>query len=235
MSVHLNAEDGQIADTVLLPGDPLRARWIAETFFENPVCYNEVRGMLGYTGTYRGKRVSVQGTGMGAPSAMIYSTELISEYGVKRLIRVGSAGSYQLSVNLRDVVIAMSASTTSSFTRQQFGFETYAPTADGELFIEAVKVAKAQNIHVKTGNVLSADIFYDDNRDYYKKWAAYGVLCVDMETAAIYTVAAKHGAEAISLLTISDSLVTHKGISKEERESNLRQMVELALELVRDE
>lgn len=232
MSFHLSAQPGQIAETVLLPGDPLRAKWIADLFFDNAVCHNEVRGMLGFTGTYKGKRVSVQGTGIGTPSAMLYCTELVSSYQVKTLIRVGSAGSYQPDVKLRDIVIAIAASYTSSFTKEKFGLENFSPAANGDLFLQAVDAAKRRNIAVKTGNVLSADIFYDEDRDYYKKWADYGVLCVDMETAAIYTVAAKYRARAISILTISDSLVTGAGISKEEREKSLRQMIEVALDLI---
>ncbi|HLS31796.1 MAG TPA: purine-nucleoside phosphorylase [Flavobacteriaceae bacterium] len=232
MSLHLNAKPGDIAETVLLPGDPLRAKWIAETFLENSFCYNEVRGMHGYTGTYKGKRISVQGTGMGIPSAQIYCHELINEYGVKNLIRVGSAGSYQKEVGLRDIVIAMSASTDSAINRSRFGGATYAPTADGELFLKAVEAAKRLDISYKTGNILSSDVFYDDDPKTYEKWAKFGLLCVEMEAAAIYTVAAQHNVKALAVLTISDSLVTKEEISQKDRETSLNQMIELVLEMV---
>lgn len=232
MSLHLNAKSGDIAETVLLPGDPLRAKWIAETFLEDAFQYNDVRGMYGFTGTYKGKRISVQGTGMGIPSAMIYSHELINDYGVKNLIRVGSAGSYQEEVKLRDIVIAMSASTDSGFNTSRFGASTFAPTATGELFLKAVKTAEKLHIPIKVGNVLSSDIFYDDDPEMYKNWAKFGVLCVEMETAAIYTVAAQHQVNALAILTISDSLVTKEEISQEDRESSLNQMIELALSVV---
>jgi|SRR5690625_514638 len=229
MSLHLNARPGDIAETVLLPGDPLRAKWIAETFLENPFQYNDVRGMYGYTGTYRGKKISVQGTGMGAASALIYCHELINDYGAKNLIRVGSAGSYQSHVNLRDIVIAMSASTDSAFNHSRFGFATFAPTANGELFLNAVKAAEELNISYKAGNVLSSDIFYDDESDAYEKWAKFGVLCVEMEAAAIYTIAAQHGVKALAVLTISDSLVTKEEISQKDRQTSFNQMIELVL------
>lgn len=232
MSLHLNAKPGDIAETVLLPGDPLRAKWIAETFLEDSFMYNNVRGMYGYTGIYKGKRISVQGTGMGIPSSLIYSHELINDYGVKNLIRVGSAGSYQKEIELRDIVIAMSASTDSGFNKSRFGASTFAPTANGELFLKAIETAKEMNIPVKAGNVLSSDIFYDDDPNMFKKWADFGVLCVEMETAAIYTVAAQYKVNALAILTISDSLVTKEEISQEARESSLNQMIELALSIV---
>ena len=229
MSIHIGAKKGEIAETVLLPGDPLRAKWIAETFFENSVCYNDIRGMLGYTGTYKGRKISVQGTGMGLPSAMIYCHELIKEYGVKTLIRVGSAGAFQPDLKLMDIVIAMSASTNSSANRDAFNGADYAPTANFELLMSAVDYAKENNIDFKAGNVLSSDIFYDDNPDYYKKWANYGVLCAEMETAGIYTLAAKFGVKALSILTISDSLVNGEEVSSEVRENKLTEMVKIAL------
>lgn len=231
MSVHIEAKKGEIAETILLPGDPLRARWIAETFFENPKCFNEVRGMYGYTGTYNGKRISVMGTGMGVPSISIYATELITEYGVKNLIRVGSAGSYQEDVKLRDVVLAMAASSTSGVNELRFGGADYAPTADFELFMKAVEVAATKNIPIKAGNVLTSDQFYEDHKDDYKKWSKFGVLCVEMEAAGLYTVAAKHNASALAILTISDSLVTGEATSTKDRETTFKSMVEIALEL----
>ncbi|ETN95624.1 purine-nucleoside phosphorylase [Zhouia amylolytica] len=232
MSVHIGATNGDIAENILLPGDPLRAKWIAETFFDNPKLYNEVRGMYGYTGVYKGKRVSVQGTGMGIPSIGIYVNELINEYGAKKLIRVGTAGSYQSHIKIRDVVLAMSASTNSSINRFTFNAEDYAPTANFDLLLNAYTVAKNKSINVKAGNVLTSDVFYQDNSNYYKKWAKYGVLCVEMETAALYTIAAKYNVQALSILTISDSLVTHESSSTEDRETSLHDMVEIALDCI---
>ncbi|WP_299006760.1 purine-nucleoside phosphorylase [uncultured Tenacibaculum sp.] len=231
MSVHIEAKKGEIAETVLLPGDPMRAKWIAETFLENPVCYNDVRGMLGYTGTYQGKQISVQGTGMGIPSALIYAHELITEYGVKNLIRVGSAGSYQKEVRIRDIVIAMAASTNSGLNTIRFNGADYAPTASFELFQKAIEAAKKKGIPLKAGNILSSDEFYADEFESYKKWADYGVLCVEMETNGLYTVAAKHKVNALSILTISDSLVTGERTTAEEREQTFKEMIEIALEL----
>ena len=229
MSTHIRAEKGDIAETILLPGDPLRAKWIANTFFDDPVCYNEVRGMLGYTGTYKGKRISVQGTGMGIPSTLIYCHELINNFGVKNLIRVGSAGSYQETVGLRDIVIAMSASSTSGINNSRFINADYAPTADFDLFLKAALYARENNISIKAGNVLSSDEFYEDDPEAYKKWAEFGVLCVEMETAGLYTIAAKHNVNALSILTISDSLVSGEQLTSEERENSFRKMIEIAL------
>jgi len=229
MSLHIEAKKGEIAETVLLPGDPLRAKWIAETFFENPVCYNKVRGMLGYTGTYKGKRVSVQGTGMGIPSALIYCNELIKDYGVKNLIRVGSAGSYQKDVKVRDIVIAMAASSNSGINKSRFINSDFSPTADFSLFMKAVDFARENNITIKAGNVLSSDEFYEDDYNSYKKWAEFGVLCVEMEAAGIYTVAAKYNVKALAILTISDHLITKEETTSEERESTFSDMIKIAL------
>ncbi|MFD1095988.1 purine-nucleoside phosphorylase [Salegentibacter chungangensis] len=229
MSVHIEAEKGQIAETVLLPGDPLRAKWIAESFLENAECYNKVRGMYGYTGTYKGQKVSVQGTGMGIPSALIYIHELINDYGVKNLIRVGSAGSYRPEVELRDVVLAMAASSTSGINNSRFFQANYAPTANFELFMKASNYARENNIPIKAGNVLSSDEFYEDDPQAYKKWAEFGVLCVEMETAGLYTIAAKYNVNALSILTVSDSLVTGDHLPAEERETGFTNMVEVAL------
>lgn len=229
MSAHIEAKVGEIAESVLLPGDPLRAKWIAETFLKDAKCYNKVRGMFGYTGTYNGKPISVQGTGMGVPSALIYCHELITEYGVKNLIRVGSAGAYQRDLKLRDIVIAMSASSTSSINSSRFGNYKFAPTADFDLFMKAALYAKEKNIDIKAGNVLTQDQFYQDDPEDFKKWADYGVLCVEMETAGIYTIAAKHQVKALSILTISDSLVTEEETSAKERESTFSKMIEIAL------
>ncbi len=231
MSVHIEAKKGEIAETILLPGDPLRAKWIAETFFENPVCFNRVRGMLGYTGTYNGKKVSVMGTGMGVPSISIYAHELINAYGVKNLIRVGSAGSYQKNIKIRDIVLAMAASSNSGVNELRFGGADYAPTANFGLFLKAVEAAKTKKIEVKAGNVFTSDEFYADDFEAYKKWSKFGVLCVEMEAAGLYTVAAKHDVNALAILTISDSLVTGERTTSKERETTFKGMIEIALEL----
>jgi len=229
MSTHIQAKKGEIAESILLPGDPLRAKWIAETFLENAACYNKVRGMLGFTGTYKGKRVSVQGTGMGIPSTLIYCHELITDYGVKNLIRVGSAGSYQKNINLRDIVIAMSASSTSGINKSRFSNSDFAPTANFELFMKAALYARENSIPIKAGNVLSSDEFYEDDPDAYKIWVEFGVLCVEMETAGLYTIAAKHNVNALAILTISDSLVTEEHLSSGDREKSFKDMIAIAL------
>ena len=232
MSIHINAKPGDIAENVLLPGDPMRAKWIAETFLDDVYCYNDIRNMFGYTGTYKGQKVSVQGTGMGIPSALIYCNELIRDYGVKKLIRVGSAGSYQPDVRLHDIVIAMAASSTSGINNSRFVNADYSPTADFDLFMKAATYAKDNAINIKAGNVLSADEFYHDDVKHYKKWADFGVLCVEMEAAGLYTIAAKYKVQALAILTISDSLVSKKEISSEERENTFNTMVDIALNTV---
>lgn len=231
MSLHIEAKKGEIADTVLLPGDPLRAKWMAETFLQDAHCYNNVRGMLGYTGLYQGKRISVQGSGMGIPSALIYYHELINNYGVKNLIRVGSAGSYQRHIKLKDVVLAMAASTTSGINNTRFVNSDYSPTASFALFIKAVQYAQEEDIPIHAGNVLSSDEFYEDDPESYKLWANYGVLCVEMEAAGLYTIAAKHKVNALALVTISDSLVTGEQLTSEERETSFMDMMKIALSL----
>ena len=230
MSVHIAAKNGEIADTVLLPGDPKRAKWIAENFLENAVCYTDIRGMLGFTGTYKGKRISVQGTGMGIPSMSIYITELMKDYGVKTLIRVGSAGSYQEDVKIRDIVVALSTSTDSNINNRRFKGASFAPTVNFDLLSKVLKTAEEKNIKIKAGNILTSDEFYNDDPSYFKKWAEFGVLAVEMETAALYTLASKYKAKALSILTISDSLVSPEITSSEEREKTLNEMIELALE-----
>ena len=231
MSTHLEAKKGDIAKSVLLPGDPLRAKWIAETFLENSRCYSRVRGMLGFTGIYKGKKISVQGSGMGIPSALIYSHELIHDYGVQEIIRVGTAGSYQKEVKIRDLVLAMAASTSSSINQAAFSQQSYAPSANFELFKKALNYAEENNIPIKAGNVLSEDKFYNDDPDRYKLWASYGVLCAEMESAGLYTIAAQNQVRALSILTISDSKVTDEHCSNEERERDFEQMVQMALEI----
>ena len=230
MSVHIAAKNSEIADTVLLPGDPKRAKWIAENFLENAVCYTDIRGMLGFTGTYKGKRISVQGTGMGIPSMSIYITELMKDYGVKTLIRVGSAGSYQEDVKIRDIVVALSTSTDSNINNRRFKGASFAPTVNFDLLSKVLKTAEEKNIKIKAGNILTSDEFYNDDPSYFKKWAEFGVLAVEMETAALYTLASKYKAKALSILTISDSLVSPEITSSEEREKTFNEMIELALE-----
>lgn len=229
MSVHIGAKKGEIAERVLLPGDPLRAKYIAETFLENPVCYNEVRGMYGFTGTYKGERISVQGTGMGVPSISIYINELMQEYGVRTLIRVGSCGGIQRSVSVRDVILAMSASTNSQMNRITFGPVDYAPTASFDLLKKAYDIACEKKIDVKVGSVFTTDLFYNDKAEP-EKWAEYGILAVEMETTALYTLAAKFKRKALSILTVSDHLFTGEETTAEERESTFNEMIEIALE-----
>ncbi|MBL4932804.1 MULTISPECIES: purine-nucleoside phosphorylase [Clostridium] len=230
MSVHINAKEGQIAETILLPGDPLRAKFIAENFLEDVICYNEVRGMYGYTGTYKGKKVSVQGTGMGIPSISIYANELIQSYGVKNLIRVGTCGSYKEEVKVRDLVIAMAASTDSNINRIRFNGIDFAPTASFKLLKKSYDIAVEKGFDPKVGNVFSTDTFYNDNPEAWKKWASFGCLAVEMEAAALYTIAAKYNVDALALLTVSDSLVTSEETSAEERQNTFTRMIEVALE-----
>jgi purine-nucleoside phosphorylase len=232
MSIHIDAQPGDIAETVLLPGDPLRAKFIAENFLENAQCYNEVRGMYGFTGTYKGKRVSVQGTGMGVPSISIYVNELISSYQVKNLIRIGTCGSLQEDVKIRDIILAMSASTDSAINAVRFKGMTFAPTASFGLLQKAYTVAEKLNIAVRAGNVFTSDTFYDDEPEAWKLWSKFGVLAVEMETAALYTLAAKFDVNALSILTVSDSLVTHELTTAEERQSTFKRMMNIALEMV---
>ncbi|MCX7569729.1 purine-nucleoside phosphorylase [Tumebacillus sp. DT12] len=231
MSVHIGAKEGQIAETILLPGDPLRAKYIAETYLENVECYNEVRGMLGFTGTYNGQRISVQGTGMGIPSISIYVHELINSYGVKNLIRIGTCGAYQKDVKIRDVIIAMSASTDSNVNRIRFKHDLdYAPTANFELLKAAYDKATEAGMNVKVGPVFTADTFYTDTMDIVKTLGDMGILAVEMETAALYTLAAKFGRRALSILTVSDHLLTGEETTAEERQTTFNQMLKIALE-----
>ncbi|MDX1363202.1 purine-nucleoside phosphorylase [Arenibacter latericius] len=231
MSLHIEAKKGEIAETVLLPGDPLRAKWIAETFLEDPFCYNRVRGMLGYTGTYKGKLISVQGSGMGVPSAMIYYHELIQYYGAKNLIRVGTAGALQKDLQLGNIVLGMAASTNSAINNNTFSHSQYAPTANYQLLQQAANYANKMKIPFQAGNILTSDIFYNDDAEDYKVWAKHGVLCVEMEAAGLYTIAAKHKINALAILTISDSLVTGEKSSSKERESTFSNMIEIALNI----
>ncbi|PAF17987.1 purine-nucleoside phosphorylase [Terribacillus saccharophilus] len=231
MSVHINAEAGQIADKILLPGDPLRAKYIAETFLEDAKLYNEVRGMYGYTGTYKGERISVQGTGMGVPSISIYVNELIQSYGVKKLIRVGTAGAIQKDVKVRDVILASTSSSDSQINRQEFGTVDFAPTADFDLLLKAYQAGQAKGLNIRVGNVFTSDRFYRDNTlEFYGKLADYNILAVEMETTALYTIAAKHDCQALSVLTVSDHILTGEETTAEERQTTFGDMMEIALD-----
>ena len=226
---HNNANKGDIAKTVLMPGDPLRAKFIAENSLEDPVCYNEVRGMLGYTGKYKGVPVSVQGSGMGMPSIGIYSWELFNEYGVENIIRVGTAGAVADNVQLRDVVIGMSASTNSAYASQYRLPGTYAPTASWSLISAAVKAAQEKGASFHVGNIFSSDTFYDD-ADSLAQWQKMGVLAIEMEAAALYMNAARAGKNALCILTVSDCPMKGLSTSAEERQTTFRDMMEIALE-----
>jgi purine-nucleoside phosphorylase len=230
MSIHIGAKEGQIAPTVLMPGDPLRAKHIAETLLKDAVCFNEVRGMLGYTGTYQGKRVSVMGSGMGIPTISIYATELITMYGVKKIIRIGTCGAMQPQMKVGDLVLAMSASTDSHVNRLRFGGMDYAPTASFSLLLKAYQAAVRRNAQISVGPVLSSDTFYGDDPNWWKVWADYGILAADMETAGLYTLAAKHKIDALAILTVSDNPLTGEEASSEDRQTKFMQMVEIALE-----
>lgn len=229
MSVHINAKKGDIADTILLPGDPLRAKYIAETFLEDVVQYNEVRNMFGYTGTYKGKRISVQGTGMGVPSISIYITELMAEYDVQKLIRVGTCGSIHKDVKVRDVILAQTASTDSKMNEIIFNGINFAPTADFDLLLKAYNAGIEKGLNLKVGNVFTEDVFYNEHAEH-EKWAQYGILALEMESSALYTLAAKFGRQALSILTVSDHLLTGEVTTSEERQLTFNEMIEVALE-----
>ncbi len=232
MSIHNEAKKGEISETILLPGDPLRAKFIAENFLEDAVCYNKVRNIFGYTGTYKGKRISVQGTGMGIPSMSIYVTELIRDYGVKNLIRIGSCGAIKPEINLMDVILAEGASTDSQMNKLVFGGSDFAAIADFELLLKAYNIAKEKNINVHVGNILSSDLFYSDDPNFWKIWAKYGVLAIDMETTALYSIAAKYGVNALTIITVSDQIVRGKSTTSKERQTGFYRMIEIALETV---
>lgn len=232
MSVHIGAKAGDIAESILLPGDPLRAKYIAENFLEGVSQYNNIRGMLGFTGTYKGKRVSVQGTGMGVPSISIYTHELIAEYGVKNLIRVGTCGAIQDDVNVRDVIIGMSASTDSAVNKIRFKGMDFAATADFELLKAAYDSALEKGLKVKVGNILTSDTFYHDDPEIYQLWAKYQVLAVEMEAAALYTIAAKFNVKALTVLTVSDHIIKGEYTTPEERQTTFNDMIVTSLEAV---
>lgn len=228
---HISAKEGDFAKTVLMPGDPLRSKFIAETFLENPVLVNNVRGVQGYTGTYRGHKVSVMASGMGIPAIGIYSYELFSFYGVENIIRVGSAGAISDTLELRDVVAGLGANTNSNFAAQYGLPGTLAPTASYELLSAAVESAKGIGVDLKVGNLLSADTFYDDlGMDVMKKWAKMGTLAVEMEAAGLYLTAARLNKRALTLVTVSDKPFTGEATTPEERQSTFTQMMKIALE-----
>ncbi|RIU94646.1 purine-nucleoside phosphorylase [Oceanobacillus picturae] len=231
MSVHIGAKQGEIADKILLPGDPLRAKFIAENFLEDVSQYNEVRGMYGFTGTYKGERISVQGTGMGVPSISIYVNELIQSYDVKKLIRVGTCGAIQKDVKVRDVILAQGSTTDSQMNRMIFQGIDYAPLADFELLKNAYDAGLEKGLNLRVGNVFTSDTFYRDNaKEVNELLAAYKVLAVEMETTALYTLAAKYGRQALSVLTVSDHILTGEETSAEERQTTFNEMMEIALE-----
>lgn len=226
---HINAPEGAFAETVLMPGDPLRAKHIAETFLTDAVCVNTVRNMFGYTGTYKGKPVSVLGSGMGVPSMSIYATELVKFYGVKNIIRIGSCGGLPLDVKVRDVVIGMGASTDSSVNRNRLAGMDFAAIASFNLLEKAVAAARAKNINVKVGNVFTSDLFYNPDPTLFDTLEKYGVLAVEMEAAGLYGVAAEYGINALAIFTVSDHIRTGEALSAELRQTSFNEMVEVAL------
>lgn len=230
-TAHISAKKGDIAETILLPGDPLRAKFIADTFLEDVVQFNAVRNMFGYTGTYKGKRISVMGSGMGVPSIGIYSYELIHFYGVKNLIRVGSCGAYSEDLKLYDIIIGMGACTNSNYAHHYELPGTFSAIASWDLLYKAKQVADEKGIDINVGNILSSDVFYNANPNVYKKWASMGVLAVEMEAYALYCNAAAAGVNALTILTVSDSLVTKLETTSDERETSFTKMMEIALEL----
>ena len=228
---HNGAEKGDIAKTVLMPGDPLRAKYIADTYLKDVKCFNTVRNMLGYTGTYKERVISVMGGGMGMPSVGIYSYELYHFYDVDQIIRIGSAGAMQEDVNVMDIVIGMGACTDSNYADQYQLPGTFAPIPDYDLLEKAVNAARANGAHVKVGNILSADGVYNDRKDYNDRWRRMGVLAVEMEAAALYMNAARAGRKALCILTVSDHLYKEAALSAEDRQNGFNQMMEIALEL----
>jgi purine-nucleoside phosphorylase len=229
MGVHVGAKPGEIAETVLLPGDPYRARWAAGRFLTDAVQVNAVRGMLGYTGTWNGQRVTIHGTGMGMPSMSIYAKELIRDHGARTLIRIGSAGALQPGVGLRDVVLAQAASTLGSPSRALFRELNFAPVADFGLLVAARAAADAAGVPVHVGGIYSSDTFYDERPDLSDQLQRHGCLAVEMEAAELYMVAARHGCRALAVLTISDHILTGEALPAEARETSFAAMVEIAL------
>ncbi|MDR0411367.1 MAG: purine-nucleoside phosphorylase [Treponema sp.] len=230
MSTHITAKSGEIADVILLPGDPLRAKFIAETFLEDAYQYTSVRNIFGYTGLYKGKSVSVQGTGMGIPSISIYVNELFREYGVKRAIRIGTAGAIQPEMKVRDIVIATAASTDNGANNIRFRDRDFAPAASFFLLKAAYEIAVQKGFDPKVGTVVSSDMFYTEDPDDWKIWAKFGCLAIEMETAELYTLAAKYRREALALLTISDHVITGQTTTSEERQNTFINMIKIALD-----
>lgn len=231
MSVHIDANKEDIAESILLPGDPLRAKYIADTFLKDVIQYNDVRGMYGYTGTYKGQRVSVQGTGMGVPSISIYVNELIQSYDVQKLIRVGTCGAIQKDVHVRDLIIAQGSTTDSQMNRMVFGGIDYAPLAHFGLLKTAYDIGLNKDLHIHVGNVFTSDAFYRDNaKEVNELLATYNVLAIEMETTALYTLAAKFGRQALSILTVSDHVVTGEETTAKERQTTFHDMMEIALD-----
>jgi purine-nucleoside phosphorylase len=230
MTFHIGAKAGEIAETVLLPGDPYRARWAAQKFLENPVLVNEVRGMLGYTGSWRGHRVTIHGSGMGMPSLSIYATELMKDYGAQTLIRIGSAGALQPDVKVRDVVLAQTASTLGSPSRAIFREMNFAPCADFGLLTAAHRAAQGIGVPVHVGGIYSSDSFYDERADLSDQLQRHGTLCVEMEAAELYILAARYQRRALAVLTISDHILTQEALPADQRETSFAAMVEVALE-----
>jgi purine-nucleoside phosphorylase len=229
MTFHIGAKPGDIAETVLLPGDPYRARWAAQKFLKDPVLVNEVRGMLGFTGTWNGHRVTIHGSGMGMPSLSIYANELIRDYGAQTLIRIGSAGAMQPQVKVRDIVLAQAVSTCGSPSRSIFRELSFAPVADFGLLSKAFDAAQKIGVPVHVGGIYSSDTFYDERPDLNEQMQRHGVLCVEMEAAELYTLAARYGRRALAVLTISDHLLTHEALPADQRETSFGAMVEVAL------
>ena len=230
MTVHIGAKPDEIAEAVLLPGDPYRAKWAAETFLSDVVCVNEVRGMLGFTGTWNGHRVTIHGSGMGMPSLSIYANELIRDYGVQTLIRIGSCGGMQDKVGLRDVILAMTSSTLSTPSRGIFRELNYAPCADWSLLKAAAEAADRKSVTAHVGGIYSSDVFYDERPDLNEQMVRHGILGVEMEAAELYTLAARYGRRALAVLTVSDHLGTGEALPSADRERSFGDMVEIALE-----
>ncbi|MDC7124703.1 MAG: purine-nucleoside phosphorylase [Spirochaetales bacterium] len=230
MSLHINADKNEVADTVLMPGDPLRAKYAANKFLENAICYNEVRGMYGFTGTYKGKRITIQGSGMGQPSIGIYAYELMNFFDVENVIRIGSCGAVQPEIELRDIIIAMTASTNGGNNKNTFKGMDFAPNANPDLFLKTINKAEEMKLNYHCGNILSSDNFYDDDPEIWKLWARFGILGIEMEASMLYTLAAKFKKRALAICTVSDSIVNETLLSSEEREKSFDEMILLALE-----
>ncbi|CUJ02792.1 purine-nucleoside phosphorylase [Cognatishimia activa] len=230
MTIHIGAQPGDIAETVLLPGDPYRAKWAAETFLDDVKCVNEVRGMLGFTGTWKGNPVTIHGSGMGMPSLSIYVNELIKDYGAKTLIRIGSCGGMQKKVSVRDVIIAMTATSISTPSRGIFKEINFAPSADYGLLRAAADAAEAKGTPTHVGGIYSADVFYDERPDLNEQMTRHGILGVEMEAAELYNLAARYDCRALAVLTVSDHLLTGEALPSDQREKSFGDMVEIALE-----